>query len=166
MMWFILLQDQKFCITDIKALTQWSDVLSFFEHVHECDSFQICELNAFKTRKIEEKISKFSYAELEDYVVKHTNVICVTKNFRKIFKVGDLCVFSKKYGMRFVSKIDEPDVDFIVSEDTCRNIITVLSEPMISIVKYSPNWVMIGFIPTIGCCFINCVDVDVIQQNE
>lgn len=165
-MWFILSRDQNFSTVDIKSFTEWDDVLKFFEHAHNCDNFQVCELNAFKTKKIEEKLLKFSYDELEDFVDKSTNVICVTKNFRKLFKIGDLCKFSEKYGMRFVSKVDDPSVDFIATSDICQNIITVLGEPVINMVKYSPSWSIKGFIPNLGCCYINCSDIEIIQQNE
>lgn len=166
-MWFVQLQDQNFSIIDIQFFTEWYAIINFFGTKHECHGFQINELqHRFRSKKFIQKLEKFTHNELEDFIANNTKLICVTKNYSKLLKIGDLCKFSTKYGIRFVSRTDDPSVEFIISKELSTNIITIVSEPQINLKNFSTTWCVIGFIPSIGTCFIDCQDVDLIPQDE
>lgn len=166
-MWFVQLQDQNFSIVDIQFFTEWYAIINFFGSPHDCHSFQINELQSkFHSKKFIQKLEKFSHNELEDFIVENTKLICVTKNYSKLIKAGDLCKFSTKYGIRFVARTDDPSSEFVISKELGKSIITIVSEPQINLKNYSTTWSVVGFIPEIGTCYIDCQDIDPIPRDE
>lgn len=165
-MWFILLQDRFYNVLDARIFngpTAWIDILNFFDEKHNCEYFQIREArsNLGRTRSYN-AILKLSHSKLVNFIDDNSILVGSSKNYKKLLKAGDLCKFTGRHGIRFLQSSTNSHIEYVATDDIINSVIILTNDPVINLAKYSTTWSVVGFIPAMGNCFIDCEDLTLI----